>query len=415
MPTHISWSASLFLLALFVVPVITPRITSASCERPGSVAITSETRAAATAAGIPTFCDQWIPGQPYVGQEVGEAKVRLNQTWCGGRAAQCSLSGTTYTSTVEGLDPQFAVCADKFMTQLRQIDPSACIRSAFRSTAHQVCACGGNANGVRGKCAPAGRSYHQKGLAIDVTSRVSSQQLWQVAGQSGLGNPASLHSSDPSHIQPAGGSANCSSIGYIPPDSGSVPPISSPTSVFTQAIRQALGMSAPQPATSQPAVSSQPVSTSPLQAFDTQTQTETSIGGVSSQLGGTGDDASHATSTADRLEELAFGPRSTTTIGTATSVPLVVSGSNAAILTGTQQNTQTTAGSAQGVSSPSDTTFISGDLSWQGGGATVSQPLSGWEAILVTLKATLTQILARLVPFGNRNGIQSDQEIHVLE
>lgn len=235
-------------------------------------------------AGIPnaTVGECWVPSDANVGQGEAQAKQDLGNDWCGGKAAQCTdRQGVTYTSTIDGLDPKFAVCADKFMQALKQQDPSACLRSAFRSTQHQVCACGGNANGIPGKCAPAGSSYHQKGLAIDVTYRISNQQAWNIAATAGIGNPTGLHSSDPSHFQPLGNSSgltNCAAAGYVPPNATGdmyiTPTTQTPTFAFTNALRGLLASTllaptvAPPIATTAPApITSSPTYTNPIQYY----------------------------------------------------------------------------------------------------------------------------------------------------
>jgi hypothetical protein len=173
------------------------------------------------------------PKSEYTGESIAEAKKSLNALWCGGKARSCNSGGSTYVDSMEKLDPKFSICADKFIKQLRETDPGACIGSAWRSVANQICTCGGPL-GTPGKCAPAGQSYHQRGLAIDVRSSVDRQQLWKVAAQSGLANPAGLHISDPNHIQPFRGGYDCSAIGYVPSDTDVFTPSPSPVSSLLQ-------------------------------------------------------------------------------------------------------------------------------------------------------------------------------------
>ncbi|MCE9541808.1 M15 family metallopeptidase [Candidatus Kaiserbacteria bacterium] len=225
-----SFGVLFFLLPFFAlaqsVSTSVPVDTSASCLA-GQTAITSETRALAHAAGVPDSSNCWVPTDANTGQKIAEAKQNLQGMWCGGSQAQCSFSGVVYRSSIDGLDPKFALCADKFMKQLRAQDPSACIRSAYRSSAHQMCSCQNicHSSSCPGLCAPPGGSYHQKGLAIDVNHpRVTKQILWMTAAQSGLGNPTGLHNSDPDHIQVMTGGTDCSDIGYSPTDTDTFVP-----------------------------------------------------------------------------------------------------------------------------------------------------------------------------------------------
>ncbi len=200
-----------------------------TCPADSPPATTAADVAAMKAAGIEdaTIGTCWNRKDANVGATQAQAKADLQGMWCGNKAAQCSYSGTTYSSTIDGLDPKFALCADKFMKQLRTVDPTACIRSAYRSSAQQVCACQGicHANSCPGLCAPPGNSYHQKGLAIDVNHpKITKQQLWSIGSQSGLGNPNGLHNSDPDHMQVMNGGTTCSDLGYQPTDSDTFVP-----------------------------------------------------------------------------------------------------------------------------------------------------------------------------------------------
>lgn len=190
------------------------------------------------------------------------------------------------------------------------------------------------------------------------------------------------------------------------------PTPSSPSATFSQAIRQAIGGSTQQPTQVQSVTSGQPAfsSQSPIAAFQDTPATTPSAPSISSQLG-TPANGTISTTSADRLEELAFGPKPVATTSGTSSVPLVVSGANAATLTGSQNPSVSQITSTQGASSPSQTTFTSGDLSWQG--ETVpSVPISGVQATLITLRATLSRILAILQPFGIRNAFAGNTDEH---
>ena len=147
------------------------------------------------------------PNQAGIEQTAEEAKQKLSGIVCN--------SGVN----IKQLDPKFSVCATKFMEALRQVNPTACIESAFRDPNQQAAACRGICGQLScpGLCAAPGKSYHQKGLAIDIGKlRLPLQQFWQLASQSGLGNPTGLHRSDPNHIQVMNGGSNCADVGYSP-------------------------------------------------------------------------------------------------------------------------------------------------------------------------------------------------------
>jgi hypothetical protein len=141
------------------------------------------------------------------------------------------------------------------------------------------------------------------------------------------------------------------------------------------------------------------LSQSPISAFGGDaTPSESTVSGVSSQLGSTDTDIPRTSSTADTLEQLAFGNPPAASSMHATSVPLVVSGSNAIGITDTQDS-QAQSVSAGNVTAPSQQTFTSGDLSWQTGNMPEA-PLSGIEATLAMIKQVLLKLLPYLTPFG---------------
>jgi len=172
------------------------------------------------------------------------------------------------------------------------------------------------------------------------------------------------------------------------------------------------------PVVSQPAIPTQLAhSQSPIQAFqepvaitsgiintntNDNSNENTEVTGVSSQIGGTTRNTAHATTAADRLEELAFGVGTNAVAGSiATSVPLIVSGSSTVGITSPQNPTGNQQYAVSQISS-SQQTFFSGDLSWQSGSSFSSGPVTGWEAILITIKATLEKIMQYFQPFGAR-------------
>ena len=171
-------------------------------------------------------------GQLPVGTCYNPNTVGINQT---SEQAKQDLKGMVCNSgvNIDGLDQNFAVCADKFMKALRAQSPAACVRDGYRSVAQQAAACQKicNALSCPGKCAPPGYSYHQKGLAVDVDVHMSVQTSWQIAQSStggGIQNPTGLHSSDPNHFQATG--STCSGA--------PVPQQSNPTDYYTPTLSQ---------------------------------------------------------------------------------------------------------------------------------------------------------------------------------
>ena len=262
---------AVFLIGFQFVLLIIPLPTSADdCSSvPGTHPATAADVPVMIQAGITGavvgMC--WNPNDKSVGADPGKAKQDLSSMRCDGSV------------NVEQLDAQFALCADKFMKTLRSQDRSACVRSGFRSAALQLSICQRmcGAPSCPKKCAAPGHSYHQKGLAIDVDHQINMNQFYADAAQAGLVNPTGLHHDDPNHIQPAGGSLNCSGVGFTPTDSDTFTP-ASPFSGMSNFIRQALGMQQQQ---SQP-----PASTGGQPAQQQQTGSPTSGGTPTGSSGG---------------------------------------------------------------------------------------------------------------------------------
>jgi hypothetical protein len=333
---------------------------------------------------------------------------------------------------IDGLKPAFAICAAQFLRAYQERYGPIIIRSALRSDAP------GSAEDGSGRTANACAegapgSNHTRGVAMDVNPVNESMYptLWKFASdnpQFGICFPHQLGGAnttgyrDRPHMILAGigGSESnaCARQGVTKPCSGlptniTDTPIQSgppPSGGISNALRQAFGLPTQQTQVTtgqQPAITAQPVSISqsPLSAFeDTPVAT-----GVSSQINSSTNTSGSSTA-ADRLEGLAFGTTATST-RSATSVPLVVSGENAASLTGTQQASSSSITATPGVISPSQTTFISSDLSWQGDTTISSSPVSGMQAILITIKATLQRMLLHLQPFASRT-VGEHGELH---
>lgn len=319
------------------------------------------------------------PGNPYTGQAASEAKRWLAQ--------HTKLN----KSRIICLNPKFAQDLKAFMEKVPGGPPE--ITGAYRTFREQeaIIAKGDGATRVRTPCG----SYHLFGLAVDFNNKSDHQKVtWMRNNVRGSGL-AVIGEWDFGHFQNGTGRTGecgvCQAEGLgdtsvggpgLATSRGS----SNPISAFTNAIRQYLN---PQPAPQQAApIPSQPLQNSPLDSFST---TSTIIPTPLAPPG---------TSTADLLEELAFGPQPATTTTSTSSVPLVVSGEDAVALSGSQNPTAAEVTPTQGVSSPSQTTFTSGDLSWQEGVSQAGPPLSGTAAVLATLSSVLQKILQYLKPFG---------------
>jgi len=127
---------------------------------------------------------------------------------------------------------------------------------------------------------------------------------------------------------------------------------------------------------------------------------ETTATPVSSQITG-GTNTGTATSAADRLAALAFGENKAQQNPTS-SVPLVVTGANAAGLVAETHTAPAAPVPSSGISQASQQTFVSGDLGWQNTASFSQGPVSGIQAILISIKATLLRLLSYLEPFSLR-------------
>lgn len=339
-----------------------------------------------------------------------ETKYKAN------RNAQVTPRANSDSPTLrQGISPALACRLVKFFQHAEQARGCQLkISSAYRSAQQQEDMCGSGRTG----CAAAGRSCHQYGLAVDVVGPASCIS-WarSFLGTKNPGAPGAqqfqLHfpySGD--HIQCSEnnvascnpGTKQCDGSSRVIPELAHTP---SPTATFSDSIRQWLApQQQMQAAPSQPAVPSQPVSTSqnPLDSFNPQPAPTTPITTPTTT-------ATTSNTAADRLEELAFGGKPTTTTATATSVPLVVSNSDAVSLVGTQQASTTAVTPTQGMMSPSQTTFTSGDLAWQD--QTISSsPVSGLQAVIISIRAALNRVSQYMVPFGARGDVDFENHDH---
>lgn len=137
----------------------------------GNVPITAQTRAKATAAGIPASSACWNPNDPSAGADAGSAKEYLQAHACSqtiqtGIAPACP-SGTRQLH-IEGLQAKFAIYVVEYMKKFEAQygQNSICVRDAYRAPGEQQCAKNNSANG--NAVAQPGRSRHEQGLAVDL-------------------------------------------------------------------------------------------------------------------------------------------------------------------------------------------------------------------------------------------------------
>lgn len=412
---------ALMLTLLFGALVFSPNQSFAADCPLGEVLITTAAdRAAATAAGIPTTSICWRPNSQFAGREAGEAKQILDAMWCGGRAARCG----PYTSSIEQLDPRFAVCAARFLQEVRQRDPTICIASAHRSAEHQEYLCRSGCGRVAGPCAPAGQSRHQSGRAVDIQKpNYNTLPAWvhHMARQGG--NISFPVNNDDGHMEPANlNSSDCASAGYVAPGNGGGL-IASNDSYFRSGL-QSLGYNSQPPLPPQPILPPQPLAQQQplLNAFQPTTQlipstnTQTGVSGQISTNTNQNTGTSSAISVADRLLELAFGTSTTptTSTGNATSVPLVIIGASigSVAIINNENPTSTQFSTTGGLAVVGQQTFVSNDLRWQ----PQQPPQYGTDTysrlvqLYTNLKEVLVKMLEYLRPFGGGRMEQTVRE-----
>lgn len=317
------------------------------------------------------------PDDPNIGKAAGEVKKWLNDHAQKGVKIRC-------------LNPQFAQKLKTFMEKVPGGPPV--ITSGYRSQAEQQAIINRGDGSTRVKT-PCG-SYHPYGLAADFNQNNASQTAWMRANATQYGFGTLSASFDPNHFQEISGrSGQCGACQADGPD-GTLPPSSaSPSAGFANAIRQALGLQ--QQPIQQPPLPPQPLpQTQPINnAFDQpmpipitpSSDTETNAGSTTSSI-------------ADKLEQLAKGgDASATSTQTATSVPLIIDGSDVGGIQsgGAHGTVATTAGIGGSIT---QSTFTSNDLAWGAEQAPASQ--GAFAAILASLQASLLKILAYLQPFG---------------
>ena len=349
----------------------------------------------------------WPKSGAILGEAPAKAKQELEQMWCGRRAARCG----PYTSSMQELDPKFAVCAAAFITKIRAQDPSICIVSAYRSSQHQAYLCAGGCGAVSGPCAAAGSSKHQRGIAIDIEKPGNNtlppfvHQMAQQGG--GISFPVR---NDDGHMEPNGG--DCSTGGYIAPDSPASPypqPAQTPAQSAMSSLQKLFTPPSPPQPQANPAaqaLAQQPISAAFNPYAYISTTSATSVSGtnpVSSTVtpGSTNSSSGSPTPVVDLIQQIAY-PSSTpaTTQTTTTGSPIALNPSlgNAVALNGVQNSTSGVLIYATTNQNPaSGQTFTSADL---GQNSVPAYASNSTFAILENLKQTLLLVMKWLTPFG---------------
>jgi D-alanyl-D-alanine dipeptidase len=125
--------------------------------------------------------------------------IQFLESRCGGRSC----------GRMRQLNPQFgqrvmqAIQAAEQQTGVR-----ARINDSFRSVQEQAAAYARYQNGG-GLAAPPGRSYHGRGLAVDVGPAAIYTKLHQISSQYGIFNPPTIRGRDPVHFQMGSCDAAC--------------------------------------------------------------------------------------------------------------------------------------------------------------------------------------------------------------
>jgi hypothetical protein len=299
-----------------------------------------------------------------------------------------------------GIHPTLACRLTKLMQAYQRCNIR--INSAYRSPEQQASMCGSGRTG----CARAGTSCHQYGLAVDISSSCQAE-LARFLGVKTNRSPGAqqfgLHfayqiSSLPNHIQcvengVAACSQNtkpCDGNGAIAADSSFQQPGASPSQNFAQQVRQWL-MPQQQPMM-QPPLMMQPLPQMQgiTNAFN-EPQQEVKPS-VSDSLVKDGEKT--GSTTADKLEDLAFGKKKETPAQTATSVPVYLDGSDVGGVASKGKEEPVTATAGIG-GSVTQTTFAINEFG-EGGAPTAT----GFEAILASIRTRLQAILIYLKPFG---------------
>ncbi len=329
------------------------------------------------AAGLPA-------GKPVCSADVqatnadasGEAKQYLKSLIQGGRCGP-------YQTSVEQLNPQFAICAARFLKDATAREPRLRIVSAFRSAQHQAYLCGGGCGQVNGPCAAAGQSKHQQGIALDLTTGtyILPASLKQMARGYGLHFPVR---NDSGHMEPVPG-ANCADPNFRPTDTTT----SNMPLGLDNTLRNAL--QANSFSNTQPLPLTTPVNQAQQQSLNSAFFP---VGAPSGSLNFV--NTGNGSSVADTLQNLVTGTSTTPTSSTSGGVPVTINTSDVAYLTppSIPPHTSQQYAPTPGIGSPQ--TFTSPDLALP----PLSQNPNTIQATLNEMRSQLTSVLAYLRPFG---------------
>ena len=341
-------------------------------------------------------------------------------------------------SLSNGINPALACRLIKLLQAARQRGCNVKLISAYRSAQQQQGVCGAGRTG----CAPAGKSCHQYGLAVDVSNqcigwmRMVAPQFQLVFPYYGDHIQCAEHrvaSCSPS-TPPCNGSVSINpDLTTFPspqsvPDTYYVPPAAgpAPSSGIADQIRSALGMTpppppppppplpSPQPSTQQPAQPIQQSQQEPLQnAFQTipATSSTSSISSLLTTIN-IGSNGTTSTSTIDILSNFVNPLTITSTdIGTSSPISLILSAINDIAAIGPDSAAATSSKASSTLTTQivnSQQTFTSGNLGDFGTG--VPQQTSTFLQALEGAKKVLLGMLEYLKPF--RGFPQDDPNFH---
>lgn len=352
------------------------------------------------------------PSDPGVTQTAEEAKAYLVTL---GTDRKCK---TASPDAIRKLNDAFAVCAARFFKEYQQRYGKVYITSAYRSPgAGGTNQCAGGVDG----------SNHTRGVAIDVhpnSGNYDSMMNFAIANkQFGVCFPRPLYKGKPDlpHMILAGigggEGGRCANQGITKPCDGvnfdpnsvQAAAASSPTpsAQFANSIRSALGQPTlpPQPPLPQQTFAQmQPISNAFNQPTSSVTPTTGSeaIGGVSGQITSS---TSTGTSSADILEDLAFGKKASTQ-GATSTFAVVINGSDVGgIGSGQKPPTSSSTSTSLAGASPIQNTFVTTDLSFRATNSFGGEQNS-FAQILASIRATLLQMLQYLRPFGGPHNIE---------
>lgn len=331
-----------------------------------------------------------------------------------------------------GIDPALACRLSKMLEAMKG-RCNAKIISGHRSANQQESMCGSGRSG----CAAPGRSCHQYGLAVDLSTDCN-KLLRQVAPQFQLGFPYyGIHVQCAEHKTAGRSSCSgpCNGGIEINPDANALANAGSysPSSGISNMFRQALGLpeqpqQPPPPPTPQQAL---PQSQQPTQYFPSSSGSAQPTSGSSGTSGSTGQSPVSALSPtsqqylgvtqptpyqpsiSEQLLQMAYG---TTTQNipqnTGTTVPLFLNPNDIGTVqiqnpTPIQSTTSRAAQSPSIATLQPSQTFTSSDLNYAPRvQQTYTPPQSGVFAVLENLKTILLRMLEILRPMGISNAIQ---------